>query len=55
MAEKKHIVEVKHHSYQPSKAELEADARIQTTPERLAKSVLSPVTVKEIKKPQRKI
>lgn len=41
------VVKVKPHKYQPSKAELEADVCIPTTPENLAKSVLRQVTVRE--------
>lgn len=41
------VVEVKHRSYQPSKAELEADMSIDATPEEVAKAVMKQVTVKE--------
>ena len=34
-------VKVVHHSYQPSKAELEAGVSIPTTPERLARAVVA--------------
>ncbi len=44
---KKPTIEVKPHSYQPSKAELEADMSIKTTPNDLARSVLEHVEVKE--------
>ena len=40
------IVEVMPFSYQPSKAELEADVSIPTTPEKLAKAVLRTLTVR---------
>ena len=39
---------VKSHKYQPSKAELQADVRIKTTPEKLAKALLRPVRVVEV-------
>ena len=43
------IVRVKHHSYQPSKAELEAEIELPegTTPEDLARAAVTPVTVIE--------
>ena len=34
-------------SYQPSKAELEEDVRVEATPEELARAILRPVTVVE--------
>ena len=40
-------VRVKPHRYQPSKAELEEDVHIDTTPHRLALAVLQPVKVIE--------
>ena len=40
-------IAVKHHSYQPSKDELNEDASIPTRPESLARAILRPVTVKE--------
>ena len=40
-------VMVKPSSYQPSKAELEADVKIDATPETLAKALLRPVKVVE--------
>lgn len=40
-------VRVKPHSYQPSKAELEADVSIDATPEQLARAVLRPVKIVE--------
>ena len=41
---------VKSRKYQPSKAELQADVRIKTTPEKLAKALLRPVRVVEVEK-----
>ena len=38
---------VKPHSHQPSKAELEEDVRIPTTPEELARCVMQDVGVEE--------
>lgn len=44
----KPVIEVKPHSYQPSKAELEADVSIpNTTPEELAWCIMNPVIVVE--------
>ena len=43
------VVEVKPHTYQPSKAELEADMSIDATPEDVARAAMKQVTVKEIK------
>ena len=43
------VVEVKPHTYQPSKAELEADMSIDATPEDVARAVMKQVMVKEIK------
>ena len=40
------LVELKPSDYQPTKAELEADVTIDTTPERLADYVLRQVTVR---------
>ena len=40
------VTYVKPFSYQPSKAELEADARIPTTPVQLARVILQNVTIK---------
>ena len=36
---KKPILDLMHHSYQPKKAEREADMRIRTTPENLARAL----------------
>ena len=44
---KKRHVTVKPSSYQPSKAELEADVSVQTTPEGLRDAVMRSVVVKE--------
>ena len=41
------VVRVKPHSYQPSKAELEAPIRIDATPQQLAKAAVTPVRVLE--------
>ncbi len=43
------VIEVKHHTYQPSKAELEADMSIDATPEDVARAVMKQVMVKESK------
>ena len=43
------VVEVKPHTCQPSKAELEADMSIDATPEDVARAVMKQVMVKEIK------
>ena len=40
-------VRVKPHAYQPSKAELEEDVKIDATPEKLAEAVLRPVKIVE--------
>jgi len=45
--EKKLIIEVKPHIYQPSKAELNEPVKIKTTPENLARAVLRPVKIVE--------
>ena len=39
-------VTVKPHSYQPSKAELEADIHVDATPEQLRAALVRPVTLK---------
>ncbi len=41
------VVKVKPHTYQPKKAELEADANIDATPEELARALMQPVIVQE--------
>lgn len=40
-------IRVKHHSYQPSKADLEAQIRINATPEQLARAAVTPVRIIE--------
>jgi len=45
----KSVVEVKHQDYNPTKTELEADMRIDATPESLAKNVMGNVTVRKLK------
>ena len=42
-------VKVKSYTYQPSKAELNADVSLQATPEQLARAVLRDVTIKSEK------
>ena len=49
----RHTVEVPHPSYQPSRAELREDLRINATFEELAKAVVQPVKVQYVK-PQKK-
>ncbi len=46
---KKPIVRVRPSAYQPNKAELEEDVRLDATPEELARAVLRPVQVIEDK------
>ena len=46
MTKDKPVVRVRPATYQPSKAELEEDISIDTTPEELAKTALRPVNVK---------
>ena len=41
----KPVVKLAHHTYQPSKAELEEDVSIDATPEEIARAVLRPVQV----------
>ena len=48
MAKDKPEVRVQPATYQPSKAELEADMSIDATPEELARVALQPITVKTI-------
>lgn len=43
------IVKVKPYSYQPSKAELEADVSIPASPENLARKILRQVTAVKVK------
>ena len=46
-------VELLHPSYQPSKAELEEDLRIDATPEELIRAVVQPVKVRYVRRPKR--
>ena len=46
---KKPILDLMRHSYQPKKAEREADMRIRTTPENLARALGRQVIVRESK------
>ena len=48
MTEDKPVVRVRPATYQPSKAELEEDVSIDTTPEELARVALQPMTVKTV-------
>ena len=50
MSDDKPVVQVRPATYQPSKAELEDDMAIDTTPEELARIALQPMTVKVIDK-----
>ena len=43
-------VEIIHHSYQPTKAELEADVSVAATPDQIAHALVQDVEVREIKK-----
>lgn len=45
----KPVVEVKPHTYQPSRAELREEVKIDTDPERLASYLMRSVTVKKSK------
>lgn len=45
-------VEIVHPSYQPSKAELEEDARVNATFEEAVKALTKPVTIRHIPKPK---
>lgn len=46
IARDRKVVAVRPYTYQPSKAELDADVWIAATPEELARAILQPVTVK---------
>ena len=48
MSDDKPVVRVQPATHQPSKAELEEDVSIDTTPEELARVALQPMTVKTI-------
>ena len=43
----KRNVEVAPRSYQPSKAELEAEVKVDASPKQLAKALMKPVTIRE--------
>ena len=45
--------ELVHPSYQPSKADLEEDLRIDATPEELVQAVLQPEKVRYVRRPRR--
>ena len=45
MTKPKPVVRIKPRDYQPNKAELEEDVRIDATPDELARAVLAPVKV----------
>ena len=46
-AQRKPVVEVQSYSYQPSKAELEADISVDAFPEEIRDALMRPVTVVE--------
>ena len=48
MTKDKPVVRVRSATYQPTKAELEEDMSIDTTPEELARVALQPMTVEAI-------
>ena len=50
-AKEKPVVEVRPYSYQPSKAELEADVSVDATPEDIRDALMRPVTVVEVGDP----
>ena len=50
MSDDNPVVRVQPATYQPSKAELEEDVSIDTTPEELARGALQPMTIKTIGK-----
>lgn len=52
---KRRTVDVLPRNYQPTKAELEASVKIDATPERLAKSLLRNVEVREVPVSHRKV
>ena len=47
-------IQVVHHSYQPSKAELEADLRLKGTFKAAVKALLRPVRVRQVMPPKPK-
>ena len=52
MKRDKPTVEIARNTYQPSKAELERDMRIDTMPEKLAKALFKPQTIKTVRRPK---
>ena len=52
MKRKAKIVEVVHPRYQPTKAEMEEDMRINASPEKIAKAVMGRVEVRHIPRPK---
>ena len=48
-------VEVVHPSYQPSKAELEADTRVDATFEEAVQALVRPVRIRYVPRPKRRI
>ena len=51
---KRPVVKLMHPSYQPSKAELEADMSIDASPEEVAKAVLRRVDIEYVMPPKRR-
>lgn len=51
-SEERPVVGVVRSAYQPSKAELEADMRIDATPEQAARAVMRRVKVRTIRRPK---
>ncbi len=49
----KQTITLAHPSYQPSKAELEKDMRVDVTFQELTKAVVSPVTIRHVEKQKR--
>ena len=49
---KRRTIEIVRSTYQPTKAELEADIRIDATPEEIARSLCQPVKISYIDKPK---
>ena len=47
------VLELVHPSYQPSKAELEENLRVDATPEELVQAVVRPVKVRYVRHPKR--
>ena len=46
-------VELPHHTYQPSRAELREDTRVDATFEEVVEAVLRPVKIRYVKSPKR--